>query len=181
MHNDMGSSLAICRDLDLRYLFNIVKTLSGGLLCELAAFNFHQDTIIGFIYHLSTPLRRCFFSLLSYSATRLREYIQCCMRRTAILKNNSTAEKRREEEAFALESIAHYCFVETNLNCALNVFLTWKRAWLCCNLSCRRLRCLNLSWARWLCGGSFWEVVELKQRTQAKNNETPPTADKQVY
>ena len=39
------------------------------------------------------------------------------MRGTAILKNNSTAEKRREEEAFALESIAHYCFVETKSNC----------------------------------------------------------------
>ena len=49
---------------------------------------------------------------------RLREYIQCSMRRTAILKNNSTAEKRREEEAFALKSIAHYCFVEIKNNCA---------------------------------------------------------------
>ena len=39
------------------------------------------------------------------------------MYRTAILKNDSTAEKRIEEEAFALASIAHYCFVETNLNC----------------------------------------------------------------
>ena len=39
------------------------------------------------------------------------------MRCTDILKNNSTAEKRREEEAFALESIAHYCFVETKTNC----------------------------------------------------------------
>ena len=37
--------------------------------------------------------------------------------RTAILKNNSTAEKRREEEAFALKSIAHYCFVEIKSNC----------------------------------------------------------------
>ena len=59
----------------------------------------------------------CFFSLLSYTATRLREYIRCCMRCTAILKNDSRAEKRIEEEAFALASIAHYCFVETNLNC----------------------------------------------------------------
>ena len=40
------------------------------------------------------------------------------MRRTAILKNDSTAEKRREEEAFALASIAHYYFVETKTNCA---------------------------------------------------------------
>ena len=35
-----GVSLAICRDLDLvdiYYLFNIVETLSGGLLCELHA------------------------------------------------------------------------------------------------------------------------------------------------
>ena len=39
------------------------------------------------------------------------------MRRTAILKNNNTAEKRRKEEAFALESIAHYCFVEIKSNC----------------------------------------------------------------
>ena len=73
--------------------------------------------IIGFIHHLSTLLRRCFFSLLSYSVTRLREYIQCCMCCTGFLKNDSTAEKRREEEAFALASIAHYCFVKTNLNC----------------------------------------------------------------
>ena len=73
--------------------------------------------IIGFIHHLSTPLRGCFFSLLSYSATRLREHILCCMRRLAILKNDSTAEKRREEEAFALASIAHYYFVKTKTNC----------------------------------------------------------------
>ena len=77
--------------------------------------------IIVFIHHLSMPLRRCFFSLLSCSATRLRECIQCCMRRTAILKNDSTAEKRREEETFALASIALYCFVETNLNCGVCV------------------------------------------------------------
>ena len=56
---------------------------------------------------LPNSVRRCFFSLLSYSATRLRE---CCMRRKAILKNDSTAEKRREEEAFALKAMAHYCF-----------------------------------------------------------------------
>ena len=80
--------------------------------------------IIADIYHLSTPLRSCFFSLLSYSATRLREYILCCMYRTAILKNDSTAEKRREKEAFALASIAHYCFVETNLNC--DQVTTWR-------------------------------------------------------
>ena len=73
---------------------------------------------VAFIHHPSTPLRRCFFSHLSYSATRLRECIERCTRRTAILKNNSTAEKRREEEAFALKSIAHYCFVETKSNCA---------------------------------------------------------------
>ena len=70
--------------------------------------------------HLLAPLCRCFFSLLSYSAMRLRECIECFMRRTAILKNNSTAEKRREEEAFALASIAHYCFVETKTNCGGN-------------------------------------------------------------
>ena len=40
------------------------------------------------------------------------------MCRTAILKNDSTAEKKRVEEAFALASIAHYCFVETKTNCA---------------------------------------------------------------
>ena len=79
---------------------------------------YHQ-IIIADIYHLSTPLRDCFFSLLSYSATRFREYIRCCMYRTAIFKNDSTAEKRGEKEAFALASIAHYCFVETNLNCGL--------------------------------------------------------------
>ena len=73
---------------------------------------------VALIYHLSASLRRCFFSLLSYSATRLREYILCCIRRTAILKNNNTAEKRREKEAFALASIAHYCFVEIRSNCA---------------------------------------------------------------
>ena len=67
--------------------------------------------------HPSAPLRRCFISLLSYSAMRLRECIECFMRRTAILKNNSTAEKRREEVAFALASIAHYCFVEIKSNC----------------------------------------------------------------
>ena len=78
------------------------------------------STIIVVIYHLSTPLCLCFFSLLLYGATRLREYILCCMRRTAILKNNSTAEKRREEEAFALASIAHYCFVEIKSNCDLS-------------------------------------------------------------
>ena len=39
------------------------------------------------------------------------------MCRTAILKNDSTAEKRREKEAFALKSIAHYCFVEIKSNC----------------------------------------------------------------
>ena len=72
---------------------------------------------VALFHHLSAPLRRCFFSLLSYSAMRLRECIECCMRRTAILKNNSTAEKRREEEAFALASIAHY-FVEIKSNCA---------------------------------------------------------------
>ena len=72
---------------------------------------------VALIYHLSASLRRCFFSLLSYGATRFREYIPCCMRRTDILKNNSTAEKRREEETFVLASIARYCFVETNLNC----------------------------------------------------------------
>ena len=75
------------------------------------------ECIIGFIHHLSTPLRRCFFSLLSCSAARFREHIQCCMCRTAILKNDSTAEKRRKEEAFALASIAHCCFVETKTNC----------------------------------------------------------------
>ena len=75
------------------------------------------SSIIVVMYHLSTPLRRCFFSLLSFSATRLREYIPCCMCRTAFLKNDSTAEKRREEEAFALASIAHYCFVEIKSNC----------------------------------------------------------------
>ena len=69
---------------------------------------------VAFFHHRSTSLRRCFFSLLSYSATRLRE---CCMRRKAILKNDSTAEKRREEEAFLLKSIAHYCFVEIKSNC----------------------------------------------------------------
>ena len=42
------------------------------------------------------------------------------MYRTAILKNDSTAEKRIEEEAFALASIAHYCFVETKTNCVAN-------------------------------------------------------------
>ena len=78
---------------------------------------FGPVSITAFIHHLSTPLRRYFFSLLSYSMTRLCEYIQCCMRCTAILKNDSTAEKRREEEAFALASIAHYCFVETKTNC----------------------------------------------------------------
>ena len=67
--------------------------------------------------HPSAPLRRCFISLLSYSAMRLRECIECFMRRTAILKNNSTAEKRRQEGAFALASIAHYCFVEIKSNC----------------------------------------------------------------
>ena len=71
------------------------------------------DSIIGFIHHLSTPLRGGFFSLLSCCAARLRENIQYCMCRTAILKNDSTAEKRGEKEAFALASIAHYCFVET--------------------------------------------------------------------
>ena len=70
---------------------------------------------VALIHHLSAPHCRCFFSLLSYGATRLREYIQCCMLR--ILKNNSTAEKRREEEAFALKSIAHYCFVQIKSNC----------------------------------------------------------------
>ena len=42
------------------------------------------------------------------------------MCRTAILKNDSTAEKRGEEETFALKSIAHYCFVEIKSNCVLN-------------------------------------------------------------
>merc|ERR1711974_524186 len=79
--------------------------------------HYEMPATVAFIHHLSTPLRCCFFSLLSYSATRLRECIQRCMRHTAILKNNSTAEKRREEEAFALESIAHYCFVKTKSNC----------------------------------------------------------------
>ena len=52
------------------------------------------------------------------------------MRRTAILKNNSTAEKRREEEAFALKSIAHYCFVEIKNNCGsqwVKIFIMYKR------------------------------------------------------
>ena len=44
------------------------------------------------------------------------------MCRTAILKNDSTAEKRGEEEAFALKSIAHYCFVEIKSNCAKYVY-----------------------------------------------------------
>ena len=77
----------------------------------------HLQSIIGFIHHLSTPLRGGFFSLLSCCAARLRENIQYCMCRTPILKNDSTAEKRRKEEAFALASIAHYCFVETKTNC----------------------------------------------------------------
>ena len=81
---------------------------------------------VALFHHLSTSLRRCFFSLLSYSATRLREYILCCIRRTAILKNNNTAEKRREEEAFGLASIAHYCFVEIKSNCAQCLLSTLK-------------------------------------------------------
>jgi len=36
------------------------------------------------------------------------------------LKNNNTAEKRREKEAFALASIAHYRIVEIKINCAIN-------------------------------------------------------------
>jgi len=32
-------------------------------------------------------------------------------------EKNSTAEKRRKEEAFALASIAHYCFVEIKSIC----------------------------------------------------------------
>ena len=40
----------------------------------------------------------------------------------AILKNDSTEEKRREEEASALVSIAHYGFVETKRNCDSNIF-----------------------------------------------------------
>ena len=59
-------------------------------------------------------------SFLMYCAIRLREYILCCMRRTAILKNNCTAEKRREEEAFAIASIAHYCLVKTKSHCGQN-------------------------------------------------------------
>ena len=43
------------------------------------------------------------------------------MRRTAVLKNDNTAEKRREEEAFALKSIAHYCFVEIKSNCGFAI------------------------------------------------------------
>ena len=87
---------------------------------NLYTFTLLVKNIIADIYHLSTPLRDCFFSLLSYSATRFREYIRCCMYRTAILKNDSTAEKRGEKEAFALASIAHCCFVETKTNCELN-------------------------------------------------------------
>ena len=78
----------------------------------------HHPPTVALFNHPSAPLRRCFISLLSYSAMRLRECIECFMRRTAILKNNSTAEKRRQEGAFALASIAHYCFVETKTNCA---------------------------------------------------------------
>ena len=97
------------------------NSVNPGQICKSMVSHWlkYINSIIVVIHHLSTPLRRCFFSLLSYSATRLREYILCCMRRTAILKNNSTAEKRREEEAFALKSIAHYCFVEIKSNCDL--------------------------------------------------------------
>ena len=42
------------------------------------------------------------------------------MRQTSVLKNESTAEKRREKEAFALVSIAHCCFMETKRNCVEN-------------------------------------------------------------
>ena len=43
------------------------------------------------------------------------------MRQTFVLKNESTAEKRREKEAFAiLVSIAHCCFMETKHNCVEN-------------------------------------------------------------
>ena len=45
--------------------------------------------------------------------------MQCCICRTAFLKNDSTAEERREEEVFALASIAHYCFVEIKSNCGI--------------------------------------------------------------
>ena len=98
----------------------------------------HARSTVAFIHHLSTSLRRCFSSLLSYNATRFREYILCCMRRTAILKNNSTAEKRREEEAFALKSIAHYCFVETKSNCELMFTKN------CCNLHASHSRPCSL-------------------------------------
>ena len=35
------------------------------------------ESTVAFFHHQSILLRRCFFSLLSYSATRLREYILC--------------------------------------------------------------------------------------------------------
>ena len=101
--------------LNVRIHCPLDVSLSKGLVLSFL----FVSSIIVVMYHLSTPLRRCFFSLLSFSATRLREYIPCCMCRTAFLKNDSMAEKRREEEAFALASIAHYCFVETNLNCGV--------------------------------------------------------------
>ena len=91
-----------------------------------------------FIHHLSTLLRCCFFFLLLYSVRRLREYIPCFMRQTFVLKNESTAEKRREKEAFAiLVSIAHCCFMETKHNCVenqaalLDIWSTgWRTEWL---------------------------------------------------
>ena len=48
------------------------------------------------------------------------------MHRTIILKKDSTTEKRREEEAFVLASITHYCFVETKTNCGLIASETFK-------------------------------------------------------
>ena len=107
--------------------------------------------IIGFIHHLSTTLRSCFFSLLSCSATRLREYIRCCMRRTVILKNDSTADKRRKEEAFGLASIACYCFVETKTNCGVYVFQSGIISFLLISISpALRRVCKNILLANWV-------------------------------
>ena len=125
--NNCYSVLQKCLDQWFNFVSVFAKnTVSIGRL-SFQAFSHptHPEqlvpTLIVDIHHLSKPLRRCFFSLLSYGATRLCEYIPCCVLRTAILKNDSTAEKRREEETFALASIALYCFVETNLNCGVCV------------------------------------------------------------
>ena len=98
----------------LEISLNLTSQIKQLSLTHFVLIEMDRPTIIAFIHYLSTPLRRGFFSLLSYSATRLCEYIynSACLPQLLCI-NDKRAEKRREEEGSMLASISQYCFVET--------------------------------------------------------------------